>query len=217
MNISLIEKNDFINISIRDNDEGTEVDIDGWQHIIYDKYEDDYEESPETFTFKERNWNMKLRWESKEESDGRYLLWINSKRTDEMDRFVMVDPTHDVMRSTMKPDMQGDRVKEMKFNLFIRKIPVCLIVYHNTVTRFTRVSLHKYSTIVKDKRLMDRSLWPITLVCMIGKVHLNIMVKYSPKRNRYLLKVNKVDFFDLPFRANNFNPDSITQYLHGGI
>ena len=113
----------------------------------------------------------------------------------------------------MKPDMQGDKIKEMKFNLFIRKIPVCLIVYHNCVTRFTRVSLHKYSTVVKDKKLMDRSLWPITLVCMIGNVHLNIMVKYSPKRKKYLLKINKINFFDLPFRATNFNPDSITYYL----
>ena len=149
----------------------------------------------------------------KEIRKGKYVLWINLKRTDYLDRFVMVDPTHDVMRSTMKPDMQGDRIKEMKFNLFIRKIPVCLIAYHNTVTRFTRVSLHKYSTVVKDKKLMDRSLWPITLVCMIGGVLLNILVKYSPKRNKYLLKINKVDFFNLPFRATNFNPDSIKQYL----
>ena len=117
----------------------------------------------------------------------------------------------------MKPDMQGDTIKEMKFNLFIRKIPVCLIAYHNTVTRFTRVSLHKYSTVVKNKKLLDRSLWPITLVCMIGNVHLNIMVKYSPKRKRYLLKVNKVDFFNLPFRANIFNPDEITNYLAADI
>ena len=148
-----------------------------------------------------------------EAGKGKYVLKINSHRTDHLPRFIMEKPTHEVMRSTMKPDMQGQRIKEMKFNLFIRKIPVCLIVYHNIVTRFTRVSLHKYSTVVKDKKLMDRSLWPITLVCMIGGVHLNIMVKFSPKRKRYMLKVNKVDFFDLPFRANNFNPDSVTQYL----
>ena len=129
----------------------------------------------------------------------------------------MVDPTHDVMRSTMKPDMQGDVIKEMKFNLFIKRIPVCFIVYHNQVTRFTRVSLHKFSRVVKDKKLMDRSLWPITLVCIIGDVHLKIMVKYSPKRKRYLLKINKIDFFDLPFRANIFNPDSITNYLDADI
>ena len=129
----------------------------------------------------------------------------------------MVEPTHDVMRSTMKPDMQGDTIKEMRFNLFISKIPVCLIVYHNMVTRFTRVSLHKYSRVVKGKKLMDRSLWPITLVCMIGSVHLNIMVKYSPKRKRYILKINKIDFFDLPFRANNFNPDTFTRNLEATI
>ena len=64
---------------------------------------------------------------------------------------------------------------------------------------------------------MDRSLWPITIVCMIGDVHLNIMVKYSPKRKRYIPKINKVDFFDLPFRANIFNPDSITNYLDATI
>ena len=28
-----------------------------------------------------------------------------------------------------------------------------------------------------------------------------------------MLKVNKVDFFDLLFRANNFDPDSITNHL----
>ena len=155
-------------------------------------------------TFKDRFNELK-----KEAENGKFVLWINSKRTDELDRFVMVEPTHDVMRSTMKPDMQGDNIKEMRFNMFIKRIPVCLIVYHNCVTRFTRVSLHKYSTVVKNKKLMDRSLWPITLVCMIGDVHLNIMVKYSPKRKKYLPKVNKVDFFDLPFRASNFNPDSI--------
>ena len=32
-----------------------------------------------------------------------------------------------------------------------------------------------------------------------------------------MLKVNKVDFFDLPFRASNFNPDSLTQYLNAEI
>ena len=52
---------------------------------------------------------------------------------------------------------------------------------------------------------------------MIGDVQLNIMVRYSSKRKRYLLKVNKVDFFDLPFRATNFNPDSITDYLDATI
>ena len=165
------------------------------------------EKSPETFRYEKRDWNLELGSENYGTFDARYLLWINSKRTDYLPRFVMVDPTHDIMRSKMKPDMQGDKIKEMKFNLFIRKIPVCLIVYHNTVTQFTRVSLHKYSRVIKDKKLMDRSLWPITLVCMIGNVHLNIMVKYSPKRKRYLLKINKVDFFDLPFRANIFNPD----------
>ena len=152
-----------------------------------------------------------------EAKDGKFVLRINSKRTDHLDRFVMVEPTHDVMRSTMKPDMQGDRIKEMKFNLFIRKIPVCLIVYHNSVTRFTRVSLHKYSRVVKDKKLMDRSLWPITIVCMIGGVHLNIMVRYSPKRKRYLLKVNKVDYFALPFRASSLNPEILDKYLDAVI
>ena len=92
----------------------------------------------------------------------------------------------------MKPDMQGETIKEMKFNLFIRKTPVCLIAYHNTVTRFTRVSLHKYSTVVKDKRLMDRSLWPITLVCMIANVHVNIMVKYSPRGRGTSSKLTKL-------------------------
>ena len=40
-----------------------------------------------------------------EKDNGKYVLKINSQRTDHLPRFVMVEPTHDVMRSTMKPDM----------------------------------------------------------------------------------------------------------------
>ena len=81
----------------------------------------------------------------------------------------------------------------MRFNFIIEKNPVCLIVYHNTVNDFTRVSLHEHSTVIKNKKLMDRSLWPIPLECIIGNVHLNILVYYSEKINRYLVKVNKVE------------------------
>ena len=129
----------------------------------------------------------------------------------------MVEPTHELMRSTMKPDMQGDKIKQMKFNLFVKKIPVCLIAYHNIVTRFTRISLHKFSTVVRDKKLLDRTLWPVTLVCTIGNVQLGIRVKYSPKKNKYRLKVNKVDFFDLPFRASTFNSDQLTHRMSANI
>ena len=113
------------------------------------------------------------------------MLWVNEKLTDDLPRFVMVDPTHDVMRSVMKPDMQGSKVKEMKFNLFVKRIPVCLIAYHNIVTRFTRVSLHKFSTVVKNKQLMDRTLWPMTLICDIGGMTLKFEVKYSPSKKKY--------------------------------
>ena len=82
------------------------------------------------YRLEEKNWDLELGWEG-DKWHGRFLLWINSKRTDYLPRFIMVDPTHDVMRSTTKPDMQGDVIKEMKFNLFIKRIPVCLITYHN--------------------------------------------------------------------------------------
>ena len=60
-----------------------------------------------TFKFEERDWQLKLGWKG-QSFTGTYLLWVNDKHTVELPRFVMVDPTHDVMRSTMKPDMQGD-------------------------------------------------------------------------------------------------------------
>ena len=80
---------------------------------------------------------------------GDYVLWVNGQRVDEMDRYLMIDPTHDIMRSTVKSNMEGSNIKEMKFPLFIEQIPFCLTVFHNCITKFTRVSLAKYRVVVK--------------------------------------------------------------------
>ena len=39
------------------------VDIDGWQHFIKGKSIDNLKDSPETFRYEERDWNLKLGWE----------------------------------------------------------------------------------------------------------------------------------------------------------
>ena len=67
---------------------------------------DSHHKSKSEMTINERDTKLK-----KEMKNGQYVLKINSKRTDHLPRFVVVEPTHDVMRSTMKPDMQGDRIK----------------------------------------------------------------------------------------------------------
>ena len=101
MNICLKKESDIVNISIglSENLEHTEVNIEGWKHIIENKRGKKFKDLPETFRYEERNWDFELGWE---ESDKRYLLWINSERTDLLPRFVMLDPEHDVIRSTIK-------------------------------------------------------------------------------------------------------------------
>ena len=74
----------------------------------------------------------------------------------------MKDPDHKFMRSRVETNMDGPKIAQMRFSLWIKKIPVALIVFHNRVTDFTRVSLTpKHSKIVKNMKLMNRDLWPI--------------------------------------------------------
>ena len=78
----------------------------------------------------------------------------------------MKDPEHNVMRSRVETNMDGSKIALMKFSLWIKKVPVALIVFHNKVTHFTRVSLSpKHTRIIKNMKLMNRELWPIKLVC----------------------------------------------------
>ena len=64
MNITLLEKSNLVNISISSpNYFHTEVDIDEWKHDIKNKKYRDFESAPETFKFKDRNWNIILGWE----------------------------------------------------------------------------------------------------------------------------------------------------------
>ena len=63
MNITLLEKNELVNIGIKGIFSGTELDIDGWKHTIKSKKHCDFESAPETFKFKDRNWIVKVGWE----------------------------------------------------------------------------------------------------------------------------------------------------------
>ena len=64
---------------------------------------------------------------------------------------------------------------------------------------------------------MDRTLWPMTLVSVIGGITLKFEVKYSPSKKKYCVKVNGIDFFELPFRVNTYNPDALTHYMDAEI
>ena len=102
--------------------------------------------------------------------------------------------------------MDGGKVLSMKFPLIIKKIPVALNVIHNRVTHFTRVSLAKFVSIVKSKKLMDRSLWPISLIFELGGMVIKIQVAFSPKQKKFLVKVNNIKYYSLPYRASTWNP-----------
>ena len=72
MDITLLEKNDLVNIAILINPYtylDTAVEIEGWEHILEGKKLKDFESAPETFRFEDRNWILKLGWESYNESE----------------------------------------------------------------------------------------------------------------------------------------------------
>ena len=128
----------------------------------------------------------------------------------------MKEPVHKFMRSRVETNMDDPKIAQMKFSLWIKKIPVALIVFHNRVTHFTRVSLSpKHSTIVKNKKLMNRELWPIKLVCCIGGIVVKVEVRYSPKRNKFFIKINNTCFYDLAYRASTFDPNAPRPDFHG--
>ena len=129
----------------------------------------------------------------------------------------MTDPTHDLMRSTVETKMEKSKIKEMRFPLLIRNIPVCLIVFHHCITKFTRISLAKYRVVAKNKKLKSNSLWPLSLICQIGSTSVKIVVTYHPKKDKFLVKVNNIHYFKLPFKAVTYNPNAPREYLFGDI
>ena len=59
MNITLLEKNELVNISILGLNPlwtDTEVNIEGYQHVVKGKTYQDFLNAPETFRYEERDW-----------------------------------------------------------------------------------------------------------------------------------------------------------------
>ena len=135
------------------------MEIDRWRHVIRGKHTTGFADEQETFYFEDLEWNLTLGWEGGEK-DGKHVVWINEERADEMPKFHMKEPTHAMMRSVVDPDMEGNKMKQTIFSLLITKIPVNLIVFHNCVTRFTRISIAKYCIVVRNRKLKSRKLWP---------------------------------------------------------
>ena len=52
---------------------------------------------------------MTLGWKG-DEKDGKYLLWINGERVDELPKFLMKDPIHNIMRSRVDTNMDGPKI-----------------------------------------------------------------------------------------------------------
>ena len=63
-----------------------------------------------------------------------------------------------------------------------------LIVSHNQRTKFTKISLGKYCTTAKSKKLTDDELWPMILV--ISDLNLKISVSYNKVHNKYEIDIN---------------------------
>ena len=165
--------------------------------------------SPETFNVDHLDWQVRLGWKEEEEAaEGRYVVWVNDIRTDELPVFEWEEPTHDLMRSSVNTKMtsSGPRL-EMRFALLIKEIPECLIVYHNKIHRFTQVSLGKFSASSYRKRLKveDEGLWPMTLICEIRGISLNISVTYNKKKNEYDVTINNQSWDMLPYRATTYS------------
>ena len=57
-------------------------------------------------------------------------------------------------------------------------------------------------------KLMNRELWPIKLVCSIGQYVVKVEVRYSPKRKKFIVKINNTRFYDLAYRASTFDPNA---------
>ena len=62
-----MERDEVINISVfatKISDYlDTEVNIEGWKHVVKGKTCEDFLNAPETFRFEDRDWNLVLGWE----------------------------------------------------------------------------------------------------------------------------------------------------------
>ena len=91
----------------------------------------------------------------------RYFLWIDGRRTDELPAFKKERAL--VARSEIEASLDGHK-KVMKFPLIVEGERMMIIISHETKTRFTKLSIGKFITTTKGKKLSDPELWPLALV-----------------------------------------------------
>lgn len=60
-----------------------------------------------------------------------------------------------------------------------------LLVSHNKLTKFTKVSIGKHISTVKGKKLSQKEIWPIILVCT--DLNLKIEVTYDDRENLFVV------------------------------
>ena len=131
----------------------------------------------------------------------KHFLWIDGRRTDELPAFKKERAR--LARSEIDASLNGHK-KVMKFPIIVEGKRMMIIISHETRTRFTKLSLGKYITTVKRKKLQDPELWPLTLV--IADKDLKIGVYFNVREschdaNRFELKINDVKYLDLPYEA----------------
>ena len=78
-----------------------------------------------------------------------------------------------------------------------------LLVQHNKLTKFTKVSMGKHIATVKGKKLGQDEIWPIVLVCT--DLNLKIEVTYDSRCGLFEVKANGVPYLSLPYIAPNHN------------
>ena len=71
----------------------------------------------------------------------------------------------------------------MKFSFIIKGQCMYLLVQHNKLTKFTKVSIGKHIATVKGKKLTQKEIWPVVLVCT--DLNLKIEVTYDERDNLF--------------------------------
>ena len=74
---------------------------------------------------------------------------------------------------------------QMKFSFIIKGKSMYLLVSHNKLTKFTKVSIGKHISTVKGKKLSQKEIWPIILVCT--DLNLKIEVTYDDRENIFMV------------------------------
>ena len=71
----------------------------------------------------------------------------------------------------------------MKFPFIVKGKFMHLVIFHNKLTKFTKVQLGKDCATVKGKKLSQKEVWPLVLICT--DLQFKVTVSYEVKNNLF--------------------------------